>query len=183
MVQRSTGIWLAIALGLGGITWAVTQRQNTLTPSESGFVTADAEVLFPFQEAEIRSLSLEIQGETLNFEQRFAPVPQWWLTSPVEKPANRGAITYLLNLLIEPQGYASFSVASEELADYGLLEPKAVVTLQTAATQPSQLSLGTENFDQTKIYGRLNDENIVLVLPLEFRHAVTRQFSEWVDES
>lgn len=68
MVQRSTGIWLAIALGLGGITWAVTQRQNTLTPSESGFVAADAEVLLPIQEAEIRSLSLEIQGKpsTLN---------------------------------------------------------------------------------------------------------------------
>ncbi|ANV85006.1 hypothetical protein AWQ21_11850 [Picosynechococcus sp. PCC 7003] len=183
MVQQSTGIWLAIALVLGGIAWVVTQRQNTLTTSESEFVAADAEILFPVQAAAIRSLSLEIQGETLNFEQRFEPVAQWWLTSPVEKPANRGAIAFLLNLLIEPQRYDSFPVAAEELADYGLLAPKAVITLQTSAAQPYQLSLGTENFDQTKIYGRLNDENIVLVLPLEFRHGVTRQFSEWVEGS
>ena len=110
-------------------------------------------------------------------------MPQWWLTSPVEKPANRGAIAFLLNLLIEPQRYNSFPVAAEELADYGLLEPKAVITLQPSAAQPYQLSLGTEYFDQTNIYGRLNDEDIVLVLPLEFRHGVTRQFSEWVEGS
>ncbi|MBV5259623.1 DUF4340 domain-containing protein [Synechococcus moorigangaii CMS01] len=178
MLQRSTGIWLAIAFILGGLTLMVVHRQNLAPQSETASETA--QVLFPLQETEIQTINLAVNGETFVFEQRFEPVNQWWLTTPITAPANRGAIAYLLNLLVEPQPQRQFSVAATQWADYGLAIPTATIIVQTQTEQRYQLDLGAENFDQTKIYGRLGESAKVLILPIEFRYGITRSLSEWV---
>ncbi|WP_051352899.1 DUF4340 domain-containing protein [Picosynechococcus sp. NKBG15041c] len=177
MLRRSTVIYLVIALTLASGVWIVTQRQHLR--QEEASTAAIAAPLFPFAATEIQAITLNVNGETLIFEQRSAPIAQWWLVEPVEVVANRGAIAFLLNLLTEPQPYEAFLSEATTLGDYGLAPPYATITAQTQGGQQTQLTLGTENFDRTKIYGRLDAQETVLVLPLDFRNGVMRPLSEW----
>jgi hypothetical protein len=177
MLQKSTVIWLAIALTLGSVTWVITQQQNSVPESASIRILADPLIAFPVDE--IQAITLEVNGETFDFEQRSEPAAQWWLIHPIEAPANRGAIAFLLTLLTEPQPYETFPVAQGDLATYGLASPYAVITVITQGGERFRLALGIENFDRTKIYGHLNNQANVLLLPLDFRNGVTRQPREW----
>lgn len=178
-LQRSTGILLAIAVVVGGITYGISQRQSTppVTVATDGTTQ-----LFTVTEEQIASLSLEVEGQTLDFQQQGEAIGQWLVSTPQQptpQQANRGAISFLLNLL-QYQGNELFAVTAAALQDYGLTEPYATLTMRLTDGGDRRLSLGSENFDGTKIYGRVDDELTVWVLPIDFRNAVTREVTEWL---
>lgn len=79
----------------------------------------------------------------------------WWVTQPVEWPANRNAIDSICNALQTLEHETSFAVADlaksgQSLADYGLADPALVFTF-TAASKTFTLKIG----DNTKIGNRL----------------------------
>jgi hypothetical protein len=110
--------------------------------------------------ADIRALSVTGPAGAFSLERRGET---WFLTQPIEWPANPHAVGRIISELQFLEQSASFSVAdlnssSQSLADYGLDRPKVVVTFtsggaDTTGTAPvtTTLRLG----DVTKVGDRL----------------------------
>ena len=75
-LNRAPLILLIAAVLLGGVVYL--QEQTTPPP-----VTSEAQLLFGFQEADVRSLSLKTPEQNLSFVKNAAPNPATWqMTSP-----------------------------------------------------------------------------------------------------
>lgn len=182
-LQRGTVIVLAIALLTGGMTYGVTQWRKVTPPTTTAPEKQPLQQLFNVTEAQIAGFSLTVTGQAqpLNFVQTRDEMGSWWLLTPEKQRASLGAVRFLMKLLVEAQAVESFVVTPELLADYGLTEPYATLTLQLTDGGDRRLTLGDLNFDRTKIYGRVDDTLTVWVLPIDFRHAVTRELGEWLE--
>ncbi len=83
----------------------------------------------------------------------------WWLTSPLEWPANIHAVNSLINELRLLDNVSSFNVADlapagQKLADFGLEKPRLTVTFGSgdAGAAPSTLRIGDTTKDGTRLY-------------------------------
>ncbi|MDP1581106.1 MAG: DUF4340 domain-containing protein [Candidatus Didemnitutus sp.] len=99
-----------------------------------------------------RFVRTSVNAPTLAAEKR---TDNWWLTQPIEWPANPNAISRILNELQFLEHETSFAVAdlekgSQSLADYGLAEPALVFTF-TSGRREFSLKIG----DRTEIGNRL----------------------------
>ena len=75
-LNRTPLVLLIIAVLLEGVVYL--QEQTTPPP-----VTSEAQLLFGFQEADVRSLSLKTPEQNLSFVKNAAPNPATWqMTSP-----------------------------------------------------------------------------------------------------
>lgn len=177
-LQRNTVIWLAIALGLGGYTYIATQRAQLPVPAEITTTTP----LFSFTETQITTINIDLpEQENLVFQQE-APngMRQWRMLVPQKQLANQGAVSFLTNLLTQYSGAKPFPVKVSQLADYGLDGARVQLTINLVDGSHRVLTLGKLNFDETKIYGRIDQELAVWVLPLDFWNAVNREPNEWI---
>jgi hypothetical protein len=177
-LQRNTVIWLAIALGLGGYTYIATQRAQLPVPAEITTTTP----LFTFTEPQIATIEIAFsEQEKLVFQQEATTVMrQWRMLAPQKQLANQGAVSFLTNLLTEYNGEKPFPVKVSQLADYGLDDATVQLTINLVDGSRRVLTLGKLNFDGTKIYGRIDQELAVWVLPLNFWNAVNREPNEWI---
>ena len=104
--------------------------------------------------ADIRSLEVTGAAGAFRLERRG---DAWWLTKPLEWPANLFAVTGILSELKLLENETSFSTKdleknNQKLADYGLDHPKLTVAFTSGnSTTPVRLQLG----DTTKVGQRL----------------------------
>jgi hypothetical protein len=107
----------------------------------------------------------------------------WYLTKPVEWPANPNAVSRILNELQLLEHESSFSIAEMEksgqkLADYGLDQPKLVVSFTSGETNAAESSPGRTTVlrigDTTNVGGHL----YILSPDGEQIHVVGRQVAE-----
>jgi hypothetical protein len=174
LLQRKTLICLAIALMFGGLAFVLSQ------PSINSATEATAwQPLFNFTETQIVGLTIFVQGHVLVFEQEILLSSQWQMLEPQRAAASSGVVRFLTNLLVNPQGHKSFPVTAAQLADYGLDQPSAAVTVRLADNTTHQLTLGVSNYDKTKVYAQVDGGLEVWVLPIEFRDAVMRDLRDW----
>lgn len=178
-LQRNTVIWLAIALGLGGYTYIATQRAQLPVPAE---VTTTTAPLFRFTEPQITTINIDLPEQKNLVFQQEAPngMRQWRMLVPQKQLANQGAVSFLTNLLTQYSGAKPFPVTVSQLADYGFNEATVEITINLVDGSYRVLTLGKLNFDGTKIYGRVDQELAVWVLPLDFWNAVNREPHEWI---
>ncbi len=99
-----------------------------------------------------RFVRTSVNAPTLSAEKR---TDNWWLTQPIEWPANPNAISRILNELQFLEHETSFAVddlekGGQSLADYGLAEPALVFTF-TSGGRDFSLKIG----DRTEIGNRL----------------------------
>lgn len=177
-LQRNTVIWLAIALGLGGYTYIATQRAQLPAPAEITTTTP----LFNFTETQITTIEIAFPDQDrLVFQQEATTVMrQWRMLVPQKQLANQGAVSFLTNLLTQYSGTQPFSIEMTQLVDYGLDDPTVQLTINLVDGSRRVLTLGKLNFDETKIYGQIDQELKIWVLPLDFWNAVNREPNEWI---
>ena len=103
------------------------------------------------------------------------------MVAPQTAPVSRVKIQQLISLLTSHRPSKSFEVASENLVDYGLDKPFASVLLQFSDGSERSLSFGHSNYDQSKVYARVDGSEEVRVLSSTFLKAINRELHEWLE--
>ncbi|MCJ2542162.1 DUF4340 domain-containing protein [Thermostichus vulcanus] len=91
---------------------------------------------------------------------------QWRILSPIQSAALDFPISSLLNTFsrLTPEITLEGSLDNpEDLAAFGLDNPKQQITLMPQAGDPYRLSIGNDNFDRSGFYARANDGEVVLI--------------------
>ncbi|XGB39642.1 MAG: DUF4340 domain-containing protein [Cyanobacteria bacterium LVE1205-1] len=104
---------------------------------------------------------------------------------PQPGPANDGTVDYLLRLLTTTQRDRTLTIPSEQKAEFGLAQPKAVLDLTLANQKTHRLVLGNSDFNQTTLYALIDPSQTaekmitVVLLPMSFSTAVVRPLMDW----
>jgi hypothetical protein len=142
--------------------------------------------------ADIRSLTLAGPGPTLALQKRG---DTWFVTQPLEWPANENAVDRIVNELQFLQHETSFSVADlakngQSLADYGLDHPKLTVTFTSgdpgaggAAGKPISLRLGDTTKDGLRLYVLSPDGERIHVVSQSLARSLALTFDELRSDS
>ncbi|MDQ3266551.1 MAG: DUF4340 domain-containing protein [Myxococcota bacterium] len=122
------------------------------------------------------SLTVEARGETTVLERRG---DKWFLTSPVQAPADEHAVSQLVGQLRAGKVKARLDEqpSPEDLARYGLAPPKFSVrgTAQSgAATRPFQLQGGIENPFDGSVFVRKDQDPAVYAAPGSVRSTLEK---------
>lgn len=181
-LSKTTLILLLLALGLGGFVYfyeirGATQRQEA---------TAQEKQIFGFEEAQVTALTVKTQTQTLKFERvDKAGKSSWQMKAPSNTPASDASIAYLLDLLAKGKSTRTLSASTNQLAEYGLVQPQANIEVKLKNNETHQLILGNPNFDRSFLYAQADPStkttgnvDVLLVSP-DFSNAVNRQLSEW----
>ncbi|KNY29145.1 DUF4340 domain-containing protein [Pseudobacteroides cellulosolvens] len=120
--------------------------------------------LFDITKDDIKSFTLERQGKVA-FKVRLDDGKQWYLTEPLEGVANSGKLQPCLDGLPNLSATSIEEDKPKDLAEFGLDKPAYVMTLDTKqGTQ--KLYLGSEVIKGQEIYGKLEGNDTIFVLPL-----------------
>lgn len=109
----------------------------------------------------------------------------WQMTAPQKVPASEGQIAFLLNLLATGKSDRSMTVPSSRLAEFGLNQPTATITVQLTNQQTHTVLMGSPNFDQRSVYAQIdppaaaNQAVTVVLVPFSFYQAIDRPLSDW----
>ncbi|ELR98007.1 DUF4340 domain-containing protein [Gloeocapsa sp. PCC 73106] len=178
-LKKTTGVWLAIALALGGFVYWF----EVVESEKSQLLEAKQRLLFHFTPEEIKTITIETSNRTIVLERQSHDPPQWVIKQPEEVPAATPSVMFLINLLVTAQSNRNFSVASTQKSDYGLDQPTAIVNIELYNQRLHQLILGQIHRDENQIYAQIdpNQEEMVTVslLPITFYYAITRDLREW----
>lgn len=135
---------------------------------------------------DLQSLAIANPGKTLQIERSPAPADRWQLRLPDPKTVSEPALIFVINLLRGIDRRQDFTAPASRLADYGLVPPRATLTLQQKNGQTQQLWLGDPNFQGQSLYAVINPTNplpqtvkISLVSP-SFADVVKRSPQDWL---
>lgn len=175
-LQRRTLVCLLTAIFCGGVAIALSHLFPTPVAE-----SVDFHPLFSVAEMQLIGFTILVQGETLDFERQGSLDSSWHMVAPQTAPVSRGKIQQLIGLLTSHRPSKSFTVDPKNLADYGLDEPFASVVLKFNDGSVHRLAFGHSNYDQSKVYARVNGTLEVRVLSSIFLEAVNRQLYEWLE--
>lgn len=179
-MQKTTLFLVLVALGLGGYVYWYEMKphsqQETVEESEQG--------LFSFTEKEVQRLTIKRgKGNTLEFVRLETDDSSWRMKQPEGRPAEEGAIVFLLDLLVKESNPKTFEVETDKLQTYGLTNPSTTINLELTDNTTHRIILGKPTFDQEDIYAQIDPQDTektqVYVLPINFQNAVERPLSEW----
>lgn len=211
MLKRETLLLLIAAIVLGGGVLLFESHQRNSSPgqnleisSETGLETSpetnsedspvstpndksEGELIFPFSEEDVKSVTVERVDGTLTFS-KFAD-GTWQMTAPEQGIAESGAIAFLLSQITNPTTH-TLTVAPNSLKDFGLDQPETTVTLVAADTS-YQLAVGTADFTGDKLYVQLikpaadtpseTAESVKIhVVSGGLKNAINRPTKEWL---
>jgi hypothetical protein len=181
-LQKTTWVLLIVALFLGGFVYFY---EIVGTPQREAAKEAEKQ-LFSFEEDEIQRVNIYIQEESRKFERVSEPEPGWRMTEPKDVPASDPSVAFLLNLLVEGKSDRIIpNVAPENLKDYGLDKPQAMVTVRLKNDETHEILLGKPDFNNSFLYAQIDpfsdksQQSNVFLVPMDFEYAVNRPLSEW----
>lgn len=184
-LQRTTLVLILVALGLGGFVYFYEVRGagKRLTVTK-----AQEQQIFSFAEEQVQSFTVKTQAQTLLFERNKSGKPTWLMKAPSETPASDASVSYLLNLLVQGKSDRTFQVAPDEIAEYGLAQPQATITVKLEDNQTHQLILGKPDFNRNFLYAQVDPATTVknlnvLLVSKDFENAVNRSLSEWKSQN
>jgi len=181
-LQKTTWVLLIVALFLGGFVYFY---EIVGTPQREAAKEAEKQ-LFSFEEDEIQQVNIYIQEESRKFERVSEPEPGWRMTEPKDVPASDPSVAFLLNLLVEGKSDRIIpNVSPENLKDYGLDKPQAMVTVRLNNDETHEILLGKPDFNNSFLYAQVDSfsdksqQSNVFLVPMDFEYAVNRPLSEW----
>ncbi len=158
MLKRGTLLLLVSAIALlGGVLLFEGDRNRTATGENSEQDTnyalssegqENGELIFPFAEEDVDTLTVERSADTVAFEKSETGI--WQMTKPENGLAEPGAIAFLLTQLTNPSTN-TLTVPADTLSDFGLDRPTSTVSL-TANDVRYQLAVGTADFTGDQLY-------------------------------
>lgn len=183
-LQRTTLILLLLALGLGGFVYfheiqGVTQRQEA---------KAKEQQIFSFEKEEVQAFKVKTAKQTLLFERAYKDGKSiWQMKSPSNTLASDASVSYLMDLLVQGKSNRTITVAANQLQEYGLAPPQAIIEVKLKNQQTQQLILGKPDFNRNFLYAQTapttNGKVDVLLVSTDFENATNRELSEWKQTS
>lgn len=178
-LKSSTYFLLGLCLVLGGIVYL--QFKSDKATIEQ--VENTQKSLFDFTESDIQELTLisNQQAKPLQFKKTENPQQPWQLISPENRPVNKAAMAFLLDILLTGKSNRSFTVSNAQISEYGLNQPsgKIIITLKNNKTY--QIILGKSNLENQFVYGQIlsskSGENQIFLLPKSLQSAIEREIS------
>ncbi|MEM9451447.1 MAG: DUF4340 domain-containing protein [Cyanobacteria bacterium P01_E01_bin.6] len=146
----------------------------------------EAQPLFSFDEEDVQSFSVETDIETLAFERDAEGV--WKMVQPETFLASDASVSFLLNLLATGESDRTFAVSADELGDFGLADPQAMIDIVLQDETSHQIVLGDFDFSQQSMYARVDAEIVdaaaadtvdIVLVPTTFDAAVNRSVEDW----
>lgn len=181
-LQKTTWVLLIVALFLGGFVYFY---EIVGTPQREAAKEAEKQ-LFSFEEDEIQRVNIYIQEESRKFERVSEPEPGWRMTEPKDVPASDPSVAFLLNLLVEGKSDRIIpNVSPENLKEYGLDKPQAMVTVRLTNDETHEILLGKPDFNNSFLYAQIDpfsdksQQSNIFLVPMDFEYAVNRPLSEW----
>ena len=158
ILNRGTLVLVGCAIALGGVVLLIENRdggEQAAAPDAAGEVVsqppeAEGELMFPFEEDAVESLTLSRPNETLAFEKGDG---FWQMTEPQQAEAEGGAIAFLLTQMLNP-AVRSLSVNADTLDKFGLADPEVTVDL-IAEGSDYQFLVGNTDFTGDQRYVRV----------------------------
>ncbi|MBD0267385.1 MAG: hypothetical protein ICV77_03730 [Cyanobacteria bacterium Co-bin8] len=184
-LQRNTVVLLGIALLLGaGVMVSEAQRRSS---SEAPPTQSAGNPIFGFAEADVVSLVVERDGETLAFERDDQNT--WQMVQPVQAIAEEGAVAFLLSRLTSDAPVQELTLNPDQQAEFGFTPPSGTVELALADGTRHTLVLGGKDFSGTALYALIDPEQVPLpedagevplyVVSLDVANGVNRPLEEW----
>jgi hypothetical protein len=178
-LKLKTIVLVAIALLSVGSIYFWDKNRAPATDSKLDKPTGTA--LFTLKETDITQIEIQSQNGNVT----LARQPKGWqILKPRSGPADEATVAFLLNLLATGRSERSLSAESSQLQQFGLDKPATTVTLQLKDNKTHQLRLGTQNFDQSSIYGSVDapvssSKVSIALLPTSFLNATNRPLADW----
>ena len=163
-LQRTTVILVLLALGLAGFVYYFEFRR----PARQEVVEEKERQLFSFEENQVQSVTVKIEDSRLAFErQAETDSSKWLMTQPESAPASDASLAFLLSKLVNATSDRVLTVEPEQLQDYGLDEPRAIVEITLDNRETHQLRLGNKDFTNSSLYALIDSENAIASLTVE----------------
>ncbi|OLP17171.1 hypothetical protein BST81_17635 [Leptolyngbya sp. 'hensonii'] len=183
-LQNTTIALLVMAVLLsGGFYWA--DRQNR-PPTAQDTPQPQDTLIFTFQEDQIQSFQIQRGERVLSFAKgKTTRANTWYMEKPQAGAADEASIAYLLNLLATGKTQTTLTVPTARLAEFGLNQPLATITVSLSTPKTHRLILGKPDFSGKFLYAQADppthkvSEWSVLLVPIEFASAVDRPLAEW----
>lgn len=171
-------LFSAMLLGMGVAAYEFSRKIPT-TEVETG-----QQPLFTFKAEEIKTLIVEDEQNTLEFQQTSDQEKTWKMIQPKQGIGSKAVISFLTNLLVYGNSDRRFAVTETQFKDYGLDQPFATITVILKDNSEYQLKLGDSDFQNQFIYAYLTQDQDasppeVLLVSKDFRYAVERDLEEW----
>ena len=183
-LQRNTVILVAAAIALGGVVLVT----ETLRSSNGGGVAQKSgDRLFTFEEAQIKTLTIERQEETLKFERDQEDV--WQMTEPESAIAEQASIAFLLSLLTTEPSTRTLTITPDQKADFGFTSPIGAIEITLDNDETHTLVLGGKDFSGGSLYVQVDPasepadseeaEIEIHVAAIDLINGVERPLEEW----
>jgi hypothetical protein len=184
-LKRGTVMLVGVALLLGAGVLMGELRQSRLPNST---VQEGQEPVFRFVEADVATLTVVRDGETLVFEGDGEG--NWQMTEPENQVAEPGAVAFLLSRLITDSPLQRVTMAADQRADFGLDQPQGQVTVVLRDGREHTLFLGGPDFSGNANYAIVDPagdwppasptgDYEVLVVTRDVANGINRPLEEW----
>ena len=184
-LQRNTVILVAAAIALGGV---VLITETIRSASNGGGVTQKSgDRLFTFEEAQIKTLKIERQGETLTFERD--PENVWQMTAPESAIAEQASIAFLLSLLTTEPSTRTLTITPDQKTDFGFTSPIGTIEMTLDNDETHTLVLGSKDFSGGSLYVQVDPASDpaaseeadleIQVAAIDLINGVERPLEEW----
>ncbi len=178
-LQPTTILLFFLALTMSGVVYFREIYGKTTKPE-----IQTQSPIFTFKADDVQALTVKINSKTLFIQRADTPKYKWIVKSPAVAPASDASVSYLMTLLLGKSDRV-FTVAANQLPEYGLQPPQATIEIKLKNQQNHELILGKPDFNHRFLYA-LADQvtnpsaktNIFLV-STSFQNAVNRQLPEW----
>ncbi|MEO0758024.1 MAG: DUF4340 domain-containing protein [Cyanobacteria bacterium J06648_16] len=179
-LQKSTLALLgaAIALTLGVVVY---ETQFSEGPQAEDAVTGER--LFSFEETDVQALTIQRDETNLAFE-RDLDNPDievgWRMVEPEETLAEPAAVAYLLNILTTDPSLQTLTATPEQLQQYGLDDPNAIIELTLADDTTHTVKVGGTDFSGDNRYVQVDESETVYVVSGGITNGIERPVDEWI---
>ncbi len=183
-LQRTTLILLVSALLMGGFVYFYEVKKEPQQETAKDI----KKPIFLFKQDQIQSVTIYLNQEIkkiLKFERVEKDVMGWQMKYPKDVPASNAAVAFLLDLVVEGKSDRSFTVPADQIKEYGLDKPQAIVKVELNNKETHRIMLGKPDFNRSLLYAQVDpwsDKSKslqVLLVPIDFEYAVNRPISEW----
>ena len=176
MIWRNLGIVAVLFVGLGAFVYFY-EIEGGKKREEAA---EKAKKLFQFEKEEVNSISLARSNGSIVLNRENGG---WKLVAPIEAKADEAAVDGLASELSSTQVERSLEPDSVDWKDYGLEDPNLKITLGLEDGRGLDLELGDKDFNQASVFGRIPDQEKVLVLPGILYTSADKELFDFRDKS
>lgn len=180
-LKKTTWILMITAFAIAG--WVVlyelprqTQEANNITEQK----------IFNIEENQIRKITINKPDLTLEFVAIADQTNSWLMLKPEETPADDAVMAFLTDLIVNGTSDRVIDLDGGSLAEYGLDQAIATITLETTYERNYKIILGKptigDHFIYAQVFSNTPINNQVVLVSKNWQYAIDRDLQEWQGE-